>query len=254
MTQGSRLSVYSASVAGTSHLRRGTERQDQVFHRSEKGFTIAVVSDGAGSAPNSALGALVTTRTVTTTATWHLLQLTESPDAGALEEVLNCAALAARRSLELMAWQTGEPLGSYANTLLLAIQTETLLGAAQVGDGGIVVSDSQDGFQLFTSPQRGEYANQTTFITSRNGLETMEVRVAEAQPRYLAMFSDGLQNLVIESATQQPFRPFFSNVFQWLEKQSDPRRVESELASLLRSPRVTAKSDDDITLLLATRR
>ena len=78
--------------------------------------------------------------------------------------------------------------------------------------------------------------------------------MAEAQPRYLAMFSDGLQNLVIESATQQPFRPFFNNVFQWLEKQSDPRRVEPELASLLRSPRVTAKSDDDITLLLATRR
>ena len=153
-----------------------------------------------------------------------------------------------------MACQTGEPLSSYANTLLLAIQTETLLGAAQVGDGGIVVSDSEGGYELFTSPQRGEYANQTTFLTSRNGLETMDVRVEGAQPRHLAMFSDGLQNLVIESDTQRPFRPFFSNVFQWLEKQSDPRQVEAELARLLRSPRVTAKSDDDITLLLAVRR
>ena len=254
MTQGSRLSVYSASVAGTSHLRRGAERQDQVFHRSEPGFTVAVVSDGAGSARNSALGALVTTRTAATTATWNLLELAGPPDAATLEEVLTCAATGARRSLEKMACQTGEPLSSYANTLLLAVQTDTLLGAAQVGDGGIVVSDCHGGFRLFTSPQRGEYANQTTFVTSGNSLESLEIRVAEAQPRSLAMFSDGLQNLVIESATQQPFRPFFDNVFQWLEKQTDPRQVESELAGLLRSPRVTGRSDDDITLLLSIRR
>lgn len=254
MTQGGPLSVYSASVTGTGHLRRGIERQDQVFHRTEAGFSIAVVSDGAGSAPNSALGALVTTRTVTVAATWRLLQMACPPDAEALGDILTGATVAARRSLELMASQTGEPLGSYANTLLLAIQTESLLGAVQIGDGGIVVSDCQVGYRLFTSPQRGEYANQTTFITSRDWRESLELRVQEERPRNLAMFSDGLQNLVIESATEQPFRPFFNNVFQWLEKQSDPRKAETELASLLRSPRVTAKSDDDITLLLATRR
>ena len=66
--------------------------------------------------------------------------------------------------------------------------------------------------------------------------------------------SDGLQNLVIEHATQQPFQPFFDNLFQWLERQSDRKKVEGELASLLRSSRVTSKSDDDITLLLTIRR
>ena len=248
------ISVYSASVAGTGHLQRGIERQDRVFHRVEANFAIAVVSDGAGSARNSALGATVTTTRATSAAAWRLLDLAASPSAVELEEVLRESASGARQSLEELSRQTGEPLQSYANTMLLAIQTDTLLGAAQVGDGGMVISNEQGGFECLTSPQRGEYANQTTFITSREGLAQMEVKVIEAQPRYLAIFSDGLDNLVMEHATQQPFQPFFSNVFRWLEGQSDPVNAERELAGLLRSPRVTAKSDDDITLLLTARR
>ena len=254
MVNRSTISVYSASVAGTSHLRRGIERQDRVCHRTQSGFLVSAVSDGAGSARNSALGAAVTTSRAVTFATWRLLDLAGPPSAGDLEGILKKSAASARQSLEALSCQTGEVLGSYANTLLLAIQTDTLLGAAQVGDGGIVISNEGGGFDCLTSPQRGEYANETTFITSRDGLEQLEVRVVEAQPRHLAMFSDGLQNLVIENGTQQPFQPFFDNLFQWLERQSDREKVEGELASLLRSSRVTSKSDDDITLLLTTRR
>ena len=254
MVNRSGISVYGASVAGTSHLQRGIERQDRAFHRVEAGFAIAAVSDGAGSARNSALGATVTTTRAVTSAAWRLLDLAAPPTVGDLEAALEESAASARQSLEELACQTGEALGAYANTLLLAIQTENLLGAAQVGDGGIVISNERGGFECFTSPQRGEYANQTTFITTRDGLEQLEVKVVEAQPRYLAMFSDGLQNLVIENATQQPFHPFFDNVFQWLEGQSDPGRAEAELSALLRSPRVTSRIDDDITLLLTIRR
>lgn len=253
---GNRSGIWacSASVAGTSHRRRGIERQDRAIYRVEADFAVAVVSDGAGSARNSALGATVTTTRAASAATWLLLDQAPSPTASGLEGVLRVAASCVRQSLEELSHQTGEPLQSYANTMLLAIQTDTLLGAAQVGDGGMVVSNERGGFDCLTEPQHGEYVNQTTFITSREGLEQMEVKVVEAQPKYLAMFSDGLENLVIEHSTQQPFPGFFGNVFQWLEGQSDPGRVEAELSGLLRSSRVTARSDDDITLLLTIRR
>lgn len=254
MVNRSGIWAYSASVAGSRHLRRGVERQDRALHRVEANFAIAVVSDGAGSARNSALGATVTTTRAVSAAAWRLLDLAASPTSDDLERVLRESASGVRQSLEELSRQTGEPLRSYANTLLLAIQTDTLLGAAQVGDGGMVISNEQGRFECLTTPQRGEYANQTTFITSREWLDQMEVKVVQAQPKYLAMFSDGLENLVIEHTTQQPFSGFFDNVFQWLEGQSDPGRVETELASLLRSPRVTSRSDDDVTLLLTIRR
>ena len=254
MVNRSGIWAYSASVAGSRHLRRGVERQDRALHRVEADFAIAVVSDGAGSARNSALGATVATTRATGAAAWRMLDLAEPPTAADLEVVLRETAYGVRQSLEELSRQTGEPLQSYANTLLLSIQTDSLLGAAQVGDGGMVISNDQGSFDWLTSPQHGEYVNQTTFITSREWLERMEVRVVEDQPKYLAMFSDGLENLVIEHATQQPFFGFFNNIFQWLEGQSDPGRAEAELSGLLRSPRVTSKSDDDITLLLTIRR
>lgn len=249
-----RWTAYKASAPGTSHLRRGIGGQDQVCYREEPGFLVAVVADGAGSATNSALGALAATRQALTVATWEMVQARGRPDVKELQRILNRAAASARRSLEAMASDSQERLSSYACTLLLTVQTADLLGCGQIGDGGIVVSDGQGGYDCFTTPQRGEYANQTSFLTSTGGLEQMDVRVEERQPQCLAMFTDGIQNLVIENATQRPFQPFFASIFGWLENQTDRNNAEEDLANLLRSPRVTAKTDDDTTLLLAMRR
>ena len=254
MSNRLQLAAYNASVAGTSHVRRGIGRQDQAHHRVENSFLIAAVADGAGSARHSTLGALVTTRRVTVAATWHLLQSSSEPTADELAEILKKAAASARKALEQTARESGERLGTYACTLLLTIQTETLLGAAQIGDGGIVISNCQGGFDSFTTSQRGEYANQTTFLTSRGGLEQMDIRVEATQPKYLAMFTDGIQNLVVEHTTQRPFPPFFNSIFGWLEQQTDRVQAERELENLLRSPKVTEKADDDLTLLLTIRK
>ena len=81
MLNRSGIWAYSASVAGARHLRRGVERQDRAFHRVEAGFAISVVSDGAGSARNAALGATVSTTRATSAATWRLLDLAAPPTA-----------------------------------------------------------------------------------------------------------------------------------------------------------------------------
>jgi hypothetical protein len=138
--------------------------------------------------------------------------------------------------------------------LLLAVQTEHLVGAAQIGDGAIVVSDEAREFLTFTRPQNGEYANQTSFLTSGNAMDCLEVKVDALQPRYLAMFTDGIQNLVLKQPGQVPQTPFFSRIFQWLQRQTDKEYVETELARLLRSPQVTQRTDDDLTLVLTIRK
>ena len=210
MVNRSTISVYSASVAGTSHLRRGIERQDRVCHRTQSGFLVSAVSDGAGSARNSALGAAVTTSRAVTFATWRLLDLAGPPSAGDLEGILKKSAASARQSLEALSCQTGEVLGSYANTLLLAIQTDTLLGAAQVGDGGIVISNEGGGFDCLTSPQRGEYANETTFITSRDGLEQLEVRVLRPSQGIWPCSQTACRIWSLKTVPSSPFSPFLT--------------------------------------------
>ena len=68
------------------------------------------------------------------------------------------------------------------------------------------------------------------------------------------MFTDGIQNLVLKQPDQVPQTPFFSRIFQWLERQTDNMHVQTELDALLRSPQVTQRTDDDLTLVLAIRK
>ena len=66
------------------------------------------------------------------------------------------------------------------------------------------------------------------------------------------MFTDGIQNLVLDAATSAPHVPFFAPTFRWFESNADRPDSPSALEALLVSPKVTSRSDDDVTLLLAS--
>ena len=76
-------------------------------------------------------------------------------------------------------------------------------------------------------------------------------RVDGSCPR-LAMFTDGIQDLVLDSTDDSPHRPFFDPVFDWLLSDDHSDDHTRELAAFLESPMITSRSDDDLTLLVAT--
>ena len=246
--------VFGASVAGTSHLRADLHRQDRLHYRVLDSALVTAVCDGAGSAPRSASGAEVAAGSAVTMAVAKLRQLHESPNGKELAQLLRQSVQSARKRVEDVALRKNHPVGSYATTLLLAVQTENTVGVAQVGDGAVVISGGPDAFETFTQPQNGEYANQTNFLTSTNAMDCLEIRVDPSKPRYLAMFTDGIQNLVLKQPQNVPQLPFFANLFRWLQRQTDKAYVESELARLLRSPQVSSRTDDDLTLVVTIRR
>ena len=65
------------------------------------------------------------------------------------------------------------------------------------------------------------------------------------------MFTDGLQNLVLNSEDDSPHVPFFDPVFDWMVAQSYGDGAAQELSAFLESPKVSSRADDDLTLLLA---
>lgn len=245
--------VLSASVRGTSHVRTGLPCQDSVYHcLAANGALIAAVADGAGSAPLSDIGSSIAARESVETARTSMLHTSADISESYLKATLKASVLVARSSVQAEARARGGSVRDFATTLLLVICAPDVIGAAQIGDGAVVVSDESGGYSPFTTPQRGEYANETVFLVSRNALDSMQLKAETASPARVAMFSDGLQNLVLDLATNAPHAPFFSPVFQWLESQPDPPESNSALEGLLTSPRVTQRTDDDVTLLLAS--
>ena len=260
----SRWRVVRASVQGTSHARTGQPCQDSssVGMSAPDGMLVAAVADGAGSAVLSADGSRIAACAATRSAV-RLLRLHVHPVyEGVLQEILKESVHSARNALEAEAQRQEKSLRDFATTLIVAICTAEIIGAAQVGDGAMVTADERmlrdnadSGYTLFSAPQRGEYANTTNFITSDNWKDCLDVRTRYGGVSRLAMFTDGIQSIALNAAAgNAPHAPFFDPLFSWAEKQEDTDAAGNGLAAFLSSPRVTARADDDLTLLLATLR
>ena len=246
--------VVRASVQGTSHAKTGQPCQDSssVGEEAPEGLFVAAIADGAGSADLSADGS----RIAACAATQRLVRLlklhTRPLYEGVLEEILQEAVHFARKTLEAEAVLQDTALREFATTLIVAICGPRITGAAQIGDGAMVTARDGEGLTLFSAPQRGEYANTTNFITSDNWQASLDITTRYGGVSRVAMFTDGIQSIALNtSAGNTPHAPFFAPLFRWTEKQEDENAAGRSLAAFLSSPRVRARADDDLTLLLA---
>ena len=259
----SRWRVIRASVQGTSHAKTGQPCQDSssVGENAPAGMLVAAVADGAGSAELSADGSRIAACAATKSAAGLLRHHVHPLYEGVLEEILQESVLSARKELEAEAQQQNKSLRDFATTLIVAICAPEVTGAAQIGDGAMIASgaglsadDDSSGYTLFSAPQRGEYANATNFITSDNWQDSLDVSMQYGGISRLAMFTDGIQSIALNAVSgNAPHAPFFDPLFSWAEKQEDTVAAGNSLAAFLSSPRVTARADDDLTLLLAVR-
>ena len=247
--------IAGASVRGTSHLRIGQPCQDSLYYSYEfpGGALIAAVADGAGSASLSEVGSALAVHESVEAARVSMSHTSaQKIPEGYLRDTARASVVIARFRLEQEARRRNISVRDLATTLILVIWTRGILAAAQIGDGAVVVSDESGGYSLFTTPQRGEYANETVFLVSENALDSLQIRTETLKAHRIAMFTDGIQNLVLDSVNNIPHLPFFAPMFRWLESRSDGFDFDAALKSLLTSPKVTQRADDDLTILLAS--
>ena len=131
----------------------------------------------------------------------------------------------------------------------------------QIGDGAIVVSNraEPDDYGWVFWPQHGEFANQTNFVTQDNALEVLEFELEERCVDEIAIFTDGIERLVLDLQEKTAHTPFFRTLFGWLI-QTEPAAVGEEIppsevvGRYLGSKEINNRTDDDKTLILASRR
>jgi hypothetical protein len=242
--------VAAASVQGAAHVRAGTPCQDA--HRWSAlrgGWLVAAVADGAGSAPLAETGARIAADTVVDRVRDAL-----AADGGAdLAAVLESAFRAALEAVRAEAEGRGVDPSDLATTLAAAVATPARVVAAQVGDGAVVVRAPDGSLHAPTADAapRGEYLNETVFLTSPGALEALRVAAWDAAPSHLALLTDGLQLLALRMPGGTPHAPFFEPLFRFAAEAPDPEHASERLRAYLAGPRVAQRADDDLTLLLA---
>jgi len=244
--------AVGVSVIGTSHVARAMPCQDA--HAGvllADGTMLLAVTDGAGSARLSAEGA---THAAQVVIGWVASELAAGhPETEDAWHLLLCDAMDRTRvALEdLAAEMDGVAVRELATTLLLAVVTPVTVATLQVGDGAIVLRAGNE-LQVLSPPAVGEYVNETTFVTSADAAERVLTTVRASEPvDGLAMFTDGVQFLAIETRSNAAHGPFFAPLFAFAgQPEADPE----ELTTMLSSDRVNELTDDDKTLVLLVRR
>lgn len=212
---------------------------------------IAVVADGAGTAELAHIGADIAVGIVSTVA-----QLGVRAGRCDFDEVLREGANLARTRLIEVAQERGMPPRDLACTLLAVIVAPLGGAALQIGDGAIVVGERAQWRCVFW-PQKGEYANSTFFLSDERALANAEVASLGDDVHDVALLSDGLEPLALQFASRTAHEPFFRSVFAPLAPlathgESAPH--SQGLSAMLDSAAVRSRTDDDATLVLATRR
>lgn len=249
-----------ASVVGTAHVRASTPLQDAsraevVIDSSGNEILIAVAADGAGSAAHSATGASAACDRFIDDLKTHLANdgaLAQLPDRFIQDWIEKFKFLVNGLAADAVA----KPQ-DFACTLLAAIVGRDETVYFQLGDGAIVESlpNEQDQYRCICWPQQGEYANTTNFLTDADAGRKIFCEVKQGTVDEVALFTDGLQSLVLDYRTQSAHSPFFAPLFAWLRPRAEGHSTElsDSLAAYLNSEKVNARTDDDKTLILATR-
>ncbi len=214
------------------------------------GAMIAVAADGAGSAANAAEGAQRACLSFVALARAYIAEAGAPPG-----EAEVCAwAISFRAELDSVAQAAGSRIREYASTLLAVVLVGDEALFVQLGDGAIVVREEGGEFGWVFWPEQGEYANVTSFLTDANASERLSCERVRRRYKEIALFTDGLQRLVLNLAERTVHQPFFEQVMGPVRKPGVPDEVLSaRLAAWLASDKVNLRTDDDKTLVLLRR-
>ncbi|HUN56109.1 MAG TPA: PP2C family serine/threonine-protein phosphatase [Smithella sp.] len=246
-----------ASVIGTSHLAKGGKCQDThaVFltkDSTDEEILLIVAADGAGSAEKSDEGAeLACDKFISIVDTYFkcggtFIQINSDlldTWINNIHESMLEKALASKRIIR-----------DFACTFLALIVGEKSAIAAQIGDGAIVIR-SDGAYKVVLWPQSGEYVNITFFITDDLFINYLNTIPIDSIVDEVAIFTDGIQMLALHNKTKTVFEPFLRPMFDTLRKEPSGKRANliMSLEEYLGSPLINERTDDDKTLILATR-
>lgn len=245
--------IVQACAIGTSHLATNVECQDSCLTSIElsadkEPLLYMFVADGAGSAAQGGKGAELAVTIAASIIGKHC----QLPEFTLQDELAVECVLAIRREIDKQAEKESLLARDYACTFLGLISFAQSTLIMQIGDGGIVV-DIGEGLHVPITPMSGEYANMTYFITDIDAVDVLMTKYFPAKTLKAAVFTDGIQRLALNMATNTAHEPFFKPFFSILAKTTSEQedQLEAALVGFLNSEAVNERTDDDKTLALA---
>lgn len=259
IVSASRYGVIASLARGREHVRRAAPCQDAAAYGFPVGGgVVAAVADGAGSASMGEVGATRAVTTAVITLMMVMQRAQEWPsDEEAWQRMAREVLAQARANVEDAARTYEVEPRALASTLILCIARPELVAAAQIGDGAAVLCQQAEDTQalslsLLTKPQKGQYSNETVFLTSQGAVEQAECCLWQGKALGFALCTDGIEHMAINLQEGKPRPSFLGPLFRFARRIEDVEEGARQLNGFLRSEKIMTRTHDDVTLLLAT--
>jgi serine/threonine protein phosphatase PrpC len=251
--------IAHASAIGLAHLNQNTECQDRFACRTVKTagegeVLIAVVADGAGSTTDGQIGAEVACQ-IFAEEVADFLSTKDASLKSLTQEFGRRWISYFQQKIGETAEQNKKELRDYASTLVGAVIGENSAAFYQIGDGGIVFSASgaPESYRFAIAPVEAEYVNVTDFVTDETAAERLRFELVEEKVEDLILFSDGIYAVAVDYQNNQPHEPFLMPMIAPLRNGAAVNGLNEKLENFLASPKINEKTDDDKTIILASR-
>jgi hypothetical protein len=234
--------VVGSAVTGTAHESSGGECEDSYGWRTTPDLLALAVADGAGSRSHSHLGSR---SSIVAILDWAGCL---GPDDTAPK--LSDGVEYVRGELRGVAERAQCNFDSLATTLGVVLVRPETIEVGQVGDT-IVVLQLIDGSYVRPSPPEAfEYVNETVFVTDDAAVDHLRVDSYPAETvQGIALSTDGLRFKILGNlATNEPFVPFFEDVFAYVGTEGSNDAAVGRFLSGLND-----QSGDDKTLVIGVR-
>lgn len=257
----------AASVRGKSHIDSQLPNQDSVVvqYCESADAWVAVVSDGAGTARRAEDGSRETTAAIAQC----LMDFLRAADAGRVEIALFTKTL--ERGIEGVRAHlsaSGSPLHDFHCTLVACLLTRHGGYVASIGDSVTLTSRFAflpaghqagqatdlfpDANTVLHEPDRGEYANETYFLTQADWRAHLYIAPVPSQTDVVVLTTDGAMDVAMSRG--RVFRGFLSNLVANLATTESRQQRDEIIGAWLGDSQTFHITGDDKTMVVLLRR
>jgi serine/threonine protein phosphatase PrpC len=247
-----------ASVIGLSHLNNDTSCQDRFacesFPSDEGEILIVAVADGAGSTSEGEIGAEIACETFIEQIKAFLQTSDASVNLLTEDFALHWIGYF-QMQIRKIATDKKKDIREFASTLVGAVIGKNCGVFYQVGDGGAVfsVNGEAQSYQFGVQPADSEYVNMTDFLTDETAGSSLRFAQIKEPIEDIILFSDGIYSVAVDYQNNLPHEPFLRPMIAPLRNSLEINGLNEKLKSFLSSPKLNEKTDDDKTIVLASR-
>ncbi|MCU0443352.1 MAG: protein phosphatase 2C domain-containing protein [Microscillaceae bacterium] len=268
--------IVGGSATGASHSKNGLPCQDAYTFRGLKsGWGVAVVSDGAGSASYADLASqVIVNEALTLFLAWidKYTVTTKLPDYATWQDVTMQKFRLIKEYLAKYCQNQKIDLAQASATLMVLVFAPQGLLVSHIGDGRGAYQRASGEWQALFKPYKGEYANETVFLTSdiwTNPSQYIDCQVISEPYRAFALLTDGMERHSFvcnawDEALQkyldpnEPFANFFNPLVNHLQQMQKKGAKSSEIQEkwlkfLNEGNEKIKQEPDDKTMILGVR-